>query len=81
MDHGARRDPFAGTDPVTYLPTFVRPGATAFRVDYVLLEGDGRRFPVEDASVHFADVVPVDGVETYLSDHAALTVQIGPIVW
>jgi exonuclease III len=78
VDGGAWRDPFAGTDPVTYHTAFLPPGATGHRIDYLLVRGDAARYPVTGSGLLFAE--PLDlpgGRRMYLSDHVALTAQVG----
>jgi endonuclease/exonuclease/phosphatase family metal-dependent hydrolase len=77
VDNGSRRDPFAGTNPTTFHGVFLPPGAPPHRIDYLLLVGDERRYPVLTAKTLFPAPVTVNGAELYLSDHIGLTVQIG----
>ena len=74
---GRRRDPFASTDPYTYHPAFLHRGGVPYRVDYLLLEGDPRRYPVIEAATLFDRPIQL-GAETefYLSDHVGLTVTV-----
>lgn len=79
IDHGARLDPFAATDPVTFHPTFLPPGEPAHRIDYLLLAGGTGRAgetSVLSAATLFAEPVTVGGRSHYLSDHIGLTVQL-----
>ena len=77
VDHGSRRDPFAGTDPTTFHAIFLPAGAAAHRIDYALVAGDSARFPVLDSATLFPVPVTVDGIELYLSDHIGLTIRLG----
>ncbi len=76
VDHGARRDPFATTDPTTFHAVFLPAGEPPHRIDYVLLVGDEERFRVRDAQTLFPAPVTIDGVPTYLSDHIGLVVTV-----
>jgi len=77
VDHGSRRDPFAGTDPTTFHAVFLPAGAPPHRIDYALVAGDPARFPVLDSATLFPAPVTADGIELYLSDHIGLTIQLG----
>jgi endonuclease/exonuclease/phosphatase family metal-dependent hydrolase len=72
-----RRDPFAVTDPTTFHGIFLPPQAPPHRIDYALVTGDERRYPVLAATTLFAEPVTVDGTKLYLSDHIGLTIRIG----
>jgi Metal-dependent hydrolase len=73
VDHGARHDPFAATNPVTFHATFLPPGETAHRIDYVLLAGPAT---VLDTTTLFTEPVTVDGEPHYLSDHIGLSARV-----
>lgn len=78
VDGGALRDPFAATDPPTYHATFLPPGASPHRIDYLLVRGDATMFPVTDNGLLFDQPLALpDGRRLYLSDHVALTARIG----
>lgn len=74
IDHGARHDPFAATDPVTFHARFLPPGEPAHRIDYILVAGEAT---VLDATTLFPEPVSVDGEPYYLSDHIGLIVRLG----
>lgn len=74
VDHGARHDPFAATELVTFHADFLPPGEPAHRIDYVLLAGDAS---VLTCATLFPQPLTVDGKPYFLSDHIGLTVQIG----
>jgi endonuclease/exonuclease/phosphatase family metal-dependent hydrolase len=75
---GAWRDPFTGSDLVTYHAEFLPPGATGHRIDYVLVSGDEARHPLLDFGPLFTEpVIRADGRRMYVSDHVALTVRVG----
>jgi len=75
---GAWRDPFAGSDLVTYHPQFLPSGSTGHRIDYVLVSGDEAVHPVLDHEPLFTEpVTRADGRRMYVSDHVALTVRVG----
>jgi endonuclease/exonuclease/phosphatase family metal-dependent hydrolase len=78
VDGGAWRDPFAATDPVTFHAEFLPAGCTGNRIDYVLISGDEATFPVINSGLLFAEpLVLASGRRMHLSDHVALTVQVG----
>jgi hypothetical protein len=77
VDDGARRDPFAATDPTTFHAAFLPPGAPPHRIDFVLVEGDEQAYPVLRADTHFTRPELIDGNSTYLSDHIGLSVAVG----
>jgi endonuclease/exonuclease/phosphatase family metal-dependent hydrolase len=73
VDNGARHDPFAATNPVTFHAAFLPPGEPAHRIDYVLLAGTAT---VLDATTLFTEPVAIDGQPHYLSDHIGLSVRL-----
>jgi endonuclease/exonuclease/phosphatase family metal-dependent hydrolase len=78
VDGGAWRDPFAGTDPVTYHMDFLPPGASPHRIDYLLVSGDEARYPLVDSGVLFDEPLALpEGRRMYLSDHVGLTARLG----
>jgi endonuclease/exonuclease/phosphatase family metal-dependent hydrolase len=77
VGHGTRRDPFAGTDPTTFHRVFLPPGRPAHRIDFVLVEGDERRYPVLRAHTFLDAPIKRDGTTTYLSDHVGLSATVG----
>jgi len=75
---GAWRDPFTGSNLVTYHPEFLPAGSTGHRIDYVLVSGDEARHPVLDYAPVFTEpMIRADGRRMYVSDHVALTVRVG----
>jgi endonuclease/exonuclease/phosphatase family metal-dependent hydrolase len=75
---GVWRDPFAGTDLVTYHVEFLPDGSPGRRIDYVLVSGDETRHPVLDRTPLFtAPLARPDGRRMFVSDHVALTVRVG----
>jgi endonuclease/exonuclease/phosphatase family metal-dependent hydrolase len=78
VDDGIWRDPFAGTDPVTYHREFLPAGSAPHRIDYVLVRGDTARFPVVDTGLVFAERLALpDGRRVFATDHVGLAVRIG----
>jgi exonuclease III len=78
VEHGAWRDPFAEADRPTFITELLPPGRTPHRIDYLLVSGDARKYPIMDADLLFEQPVPRPGrPPTFLSDHAALMVRIG----
>lgn len=73
VDNGARHDPFAATNPVTFHAAFLPPGELAHRIDYILLAGTAS---VLDATTLFTEPVAIDGQPHYLSDHIGLSVRL-----
>jgi endonuclease/exonuclease/phosphatase family metal-dependent hydrolase len=72
---GGWRDPFAGTDLVTFQTALLPPDRPGRRIDYLLVAGD---HPVRDTAVLFARPVRLpDGRRAFVSDHLALTASIG----
>jgi exonuclease III len=77
VDGGAWRDPFAGTDPVTYHMDFLPPGSAPHRIDYLLVSGDETRYPLVDSGILFAEPLALpEGRQMYLSDHVGLTARV-----
>ncbi|MBX6748255.1 MAG: endonuclease/exonuclease/phosphatase family protein [Micromonosporaceae bacterium] len=73
VENGARLDPFAATNPVTFHATFLSPGEPAHRIDYVLLAGAAT---VVDTTTLFTEPVMIDGEPHYLSDHIGLSARV-----
>jgi exonuclease III len=75
---GTWRDPFRADDRPTFHPELLGPGRTSQRIDYLLVAGDARRYPVMRADMLFAEMVVLPGGRrTFLSDHLALMVRVG----
>jgi exonuclease III len=75
---GAWRDPFRSDDRPTFHPELLGPGRTSQRIDYLLVAGDARRYPVVRADLLFAEMVALPGGRrTFLSDHLALMARVG----
>jgi endonuclease/exonuclease/phosphatase family metal-dependent hydrolase len=81
VDAGAWRDPFAAADLPTFHAELLPAGATAYRVDYLLVHGDPDRYPVTGTELLFTGPVAMpSGGTAFLSDHVAQTVTIGGAV-
>lgn len=77
VDGGEWRDPFRAAGRPTFHPELLPPGASAHRVDYLLVAGDCERHPVTETGLLFAEPVQLaDGSWSFLSDHLALSVRI-----
>lgn len=77
VDAGVWRDPFRAVGRPTFHPELLPPGASAHRVDYLLVAGDAERHPVTEPRLLFAEPVQLmGGNRTFLSDHLALTARI-----
>lgn len=77
MDEGAWRDPFRAVGRPTFHTELLPPGASAHRVDYLLVAGDAERYPVTEPHLLFTDPVQLGGRKrSFLSDHVALTARI-----
>ena len=75
---GAWRDPFAAADLPTFHAELLPAGAKAYRVDYLLVDGDPDRYPVTGTDLLFAEPVAMpSGGTAFLSDHLAQVVRIG----
>jgi endonuclease/exonuclease/phosphatase (EEP) superfamily protein YafD len=75
---GAWRDPFAPADEPTFRTELLPPGRTPHRIDYLLLRGDPRCYPVTEAALLFTEpAVSPEGRRMLLSDHLGLTAQVG----
>jgi exonuclease III len=74
-EDGTWRDPFAQPNPPTYHGAFLGPGATGWRLDYLLVNGG----TAAGAERLFTDPVTLpDGRRTFLSDHMALAATVEP---
>lgn len=60
---------------MTYQAEFLPPGSSAHRIDYVLVSGEERRYPIVHSAPMFAE--PHGPERVFLSDHVGLTVRIG----
>ncbi|WP_328744176.1 endonuclease/exonuclease/phosphatase family protein [Streptomyces sp. NBC_00285] len=77
MDADMWRDPFAAADLPTFHAELLPAGATAYRVDYLLVHGDPGRCPVIGIDRLFTEPVAVPAAgSTFLSDHVAQVVRI-----
>ncbi|MFF2123987.1 endonuclease/exonuclease/phosphatase family protein [Streptomyces olivochromogenes] len=77
VDEGAWRDPFRAVGRPTFHTDLLPPGASAHRVDYLLVAGDAERYPVTEPHLLFTDPVQLGGRKrSFLSDHVALTARI-----
>ncbi|MFF3656179.1 endonuclease/exonuclease/phosphatase family protein [Streptomyces olivochromogenes] len=77
VDEGAWRDPFRAVGRPTFHTELLPPGASAHRVDYLLVAGDAERYPVTEPHLLFTDPVQLGGRKrSFLSDHVALTARI-----
>lgn len=77
VDGGAWRDPFRAVGRPTFHTELLPPGASAHRVDYLLVAGDAERYPVTEPRLLFTDPVQLGGRKrSFLSDHVALTARI-----
>lgn len=77
VDGDTWRDPFAAADQPTFHAQLLPPGRIPRRIDYLLVSGDARRYPVTEAATLFAEPVSLpDGRRMFLSDHLALTIRL-----
>jgi exonuclease III len=77
-DGATWHDPFRSADRPTFHPELLPPGRTPRRIDYLLVAGDARRYPVVQADMLFEEPVSLSGGRrTFLSDHVALMIRIG----
>lgn len=77
VDAGRWRDPFAAADLPTFHAALLPAGATAHRVDYLLVHGDPGRYPVTGTELLFTEPAAMpSGGTAYLSDHVAQTVTV-----
>lgn len=77
VDGGAWRDPFHAVGRPTFHPELLPSGASAHRVDYLLVAGDAERHPVTETGLLFAEPVRLAGGDlSYLSDHLGLTARV-----
>lgn len=70
MDADMWRDPFAAADLPTFHAELLPAGATAYRVDYLLVHGDPGRCPVIGIDRLFTEPVAVP--------HGGLDLSLGP---
>jgi endonuclease/exonuclease/phosphatase family metal-dependent hydrolase len=74
VDNGRWRDPFARTDPATFLIEYLPAVSTAHRIDYLLTTGEAT---ATDPEVLFAERVDLPGGRrAHLSDHVGLAASI-----
>ncbi|GAA5022345.1 endonuclease/exonuclease/phosphatase family protein [Kitasatospora paranensis] len=79
VDGGAWHDPFAEADLPTFHAELLPPGASAHRIDYLLVRADPDRHPVVRAHRLLTGPVHMPSGETaFLSDHVAQVVRVGP---
>jgi hypothetical protein len=77
VDGGAWRDPFAAADLPTFHAELLPAGALAYRVDYLLVDGDPDRYPVTGTDLLFTEPVAMpSGGTAFLSDHVAQVARI-----
>ncbi|MEW2121568.1 endonuclease/exonuclease/phosphatase family protein [Streptomyces sp. NPDC005474] len=77
LDTGAWRDPFAAADLPTFHAELLPAGASAYRVDYLLVQGDPDRYPVIGTDRLFTEPVALrSGGTTFLSDHVAQVARV-----
>ena len=81
VDGGAWRDPFAAADLPTFHAALLPAGASAQRVDYLLLNGDPERYPVIATDRLFTGPAALpSGGSGFLSDHVAQLIRVtGPV--
>ncbi|MEU4730087.1 endonuclease/exonuclease/phosphatase family protein [Streptomyces sp. NPDC023588] len=78
VDEGGWRDPFAAADLPTFHAELLPAGASAYRVDYLLVHGDAARYPVTGSGLLFTEPVAMpSGGTAFLSDHMAQVATIG----
>lgn len=76
-DGGAWHDPFAAADLPTFQAELLPAGASAHRIDYVLVNADPDRYPVTRAERLFTEPVAMpSGGTAFLSDHVAQVVRV-----
>ncbi|MGX6605814.1 hypothetical protein ACWKSP_27340 [Micromonosporaceae bacterium Da 78-11] len=75
MAQGGRHDPFAVADQPTYRAECLTSGATAHRIDYLLVAGAPDRVQVTEAR-HLLTGTPRSDGPGLLSDHLALLVRL-----
>jgi endonuclease/exonuclease/phosphatase family metal-dependent hydrolase len=78
VDAGAWRDPFSAADLPTFHADLLPAGASAYRIDYLLIQGDPDRHPVIGTDLLFTEPAAMpSGGTALLSDHVAQMARIG----